>query len=239
MKLSQEQIFQLVKKNFPYILMILIIIALMVFGGISQQNIAVWKKQVDLKELQFQQLQKVRDSLEIENKNLIADLQTADKERDSLIEVKIVLQKQMEWLEWKHKKDIDSLINVPDDTAFVRLQPIYPNSDLSPLQYRFSGSQVRQIYSVALYYPRLQSEYTLQGSLLSNSNSLNTKYATSLKNYESRVNNLNLSLLYCDDQIKIREEHLVIKDKQLRNKSIWNWIFKGTTIIFATYSAIK
>jgi exonuclease VII large subunit len=239
LQLTKEQWYKLIKKNFPYILMIMIIIALMLFGGISQRNISVWKKQVDLKEQEFQKLKKVRDSLEYENFKLNILIKLADRQIDSLILLKKDLQKQMTDQATQFKKEIDSLLNVPNDTIFGRLQPIYPNLDLSPLLYPFSGSQIRQIYSTALSYPRLMEQYRTQETMLNLSDELNTKYQLSLRNYASKIENLNANLLACDNQIQIREEHLAIREKQLRNKTVWNWIFKGTTIIFATYSAIK
>jgi len=239
LQLSKEQWFSLIKKNFPYILMILIIIALMIFGGISQRNIGVWKKQVDIKEAEFQKIKKVRDSLAFENWKLNILIRLADKEIDSLILIKEGLQKKLTAQAEQFKKEIDSLLNIPNDTIFVRLQPIYPNLGLSPLQYPFSGSQIRQIYSVALSYPRLMQQYRTQETMLNISGELQGKYLLSIRNHESKIDNLNASLLACDNQIRIREEHLIITEKQLRNKSIWNWVFKGTTLIFATYSATK
>jgi hypothetical protein len=237
--MMKQKIIDFLKKH---ILLGIALLALIVFillaTKLERQFI---KTSADLVALQIadQALQRNRDSLQVYNIRLREENKRIQHEKDS---IKILQSRQKAYLAYvikKHKQEIDSLLNVPNDTVYVRLQPIYPNPEEEPLIYPFSGTQIRQIYSTALSYPRLQKEYYLQGNILIGCGELNKKYEASETNYKVQIENMNKNIVACDQQLGIRDQELGITQKQLRQKTFWGWVFKGTTIIFGTIAVLK
>lgn len=237
----KQRILDFVKKNLLYFILLLIV-AVVIFYGISRERAIIrLASELAKKDFMFDELQKDRDSYKAEAEKLKKGYDGIVKERDSVLAVKVVKEKELEYVKKKHRRQIDSLLNknISNDTVYLRLQPIYPIPGYEPLLYPFSGSQIRQIYSTAVSYPRLQVEYELQSGLLNTYNDLNKKYQLSEKNLLKQVENLNNSLKTCDEQITIRSEQLKLKQKQLKRKKFWNWTYKGAVIVIGGYAILK
>lgn len=233
------KIINFLKKNWKYILGLLVVILIIGYTVIRELRIvAVAEEKLKL-ELRINELETQRDQIIAENSNLIKENKQITHEKDSIIVMKDRLEKDMQVLKKKHKHQIDSLLNIPDDTVFVRLQPIFPNYDGDPLKYPFSGSQIRQIYTTAISYPMIQQEYGLQAKQLLTCNSLNKKYEESEVNYKAQVENLNKQIGNCDTQLGIKDTQIKKSQKQLNRKTFWNWTQKGGLVIIATLFILK
>jgi len=169
------------------------------------------------------------------------------RERDSLQLVldsanKQLLTKKEElyFLKLKHQREIDSLLdeNIPVDTIYIRAGYMYPN-DGGALEFPFSGSQVRQIYSVGLQYPRIASEYKLQSSLLNSCFSVNAQHAVMESNLNSQISNLNDDIMLANKEISIQASQMSFLQKKVRQKSFWNIVLEITTFSGWLYAAFK
>jgi len=221
---------EFITKNLAKIVLIGVIAILMFFIYNRQSRLIVAESRLASLQTKFENIQNDRDILETEFNGLYATNKKLKKEIDS---IKVVQDKDNKYFEYvisKHKAEIDSLLDIPNDTVYSRLQPIYPNPEHNPLLYPFSGNQIRQIYSTAISYPRLQYEYSLQSKILEDCETLNKKYELSEENYKVQVENLTTSIDMCDSQIALKEDQLSITRKQIKNKSFWNWTYKGLVI---------
>jgi septal ring factor EnvC (AmiA/AmiB activator) len=186
-------------------------------------------------------IQTNRDSLSKELVILKKKNTDITHEKDSISVVKDKQSLQLAILIRKHKQEIDSLTNpsVSNDSVFARLQPIYPNLDSEPLVYPFSGTQVRQIYGVAISYPRIQKEYTLQTMVLQTTNNLISVYRNSEKNYQDQIKNLTKNIDACSEQINNKDQQLKDTNKQLNRKTFWNWTYKAAAVALAAFAIFK
>jgi hypothetical protein len=139
----------------------------------------------------------------------------------------------------KHKREIDSLTNIPADTVYKRLQVIYPNFDGSDLRFPFSESQIKPIYNTALSYPMLTKEYSLQGKTLNTCLDLNKNYENGILNLNSQVSNLQENIKKADEQIGSYKGKVDIMGRQLSKKTFWNRVFLITTGIAAGLAILK
>jgi len=226
-------------KYFKYVFLIFAVITVLVYAICRERKIANYAAENTELVLRINFLQDQRDSVVLENDGLIKEQLKINHEKDSIITIQDRLKKDMEYLIAKHKKEIDSLLNIPDDAVFLRLQPIFPNYDGGSLKYAFSGSQIKQIYSTAISFPMLQQEYRLQTKQLLNCNNLNKTYEASENNYRDQVNNLNRQISICDQQIGLKDSELKITQKQLSRKTFWNWTEKGALIVLGTLFVFK
>lgn len=158
---------------------------------------------------------------------------------DSLKKRLEAFQRQLAELKVKHRKELDSLMAVPDDSIYILLQPVYPNYDNGILKYPFSGIQVRQIYSDALSYDMLSTEFGVQSKALSTSLLLNKNYETTVSNLNSQVSNLRNDISLCDSQIRNYNAEAGIMKKQVSRARFWRDLFAGTTIITAVVAVLR
>jgi hypothetical protein len=119
-------------------------------------------------------------------------------------------QKELKNLIAKHEHIIDSLLNVPPDTVYMKLSYIYPNYDGSPLKYPFSESQIMPMYKTAISYPLIINEYTTQSKILSDCLDLNEGYEKSEKNLRSQIDNLKMQINLYDSQINNYQSEIQI-----------------------------
>jgi cell division protein FtsL len=235
----KKWIIDFLKNNKMLLLLIAVTIIAIISMSIGIKTIQ--KRAADLAKLQVQNemIQADRDNLAAENTKLKLEAFQIQKEKDSIIIAKSKQEAYYKAIIKKHEKEIDSLLNVPNDTIYVRLQPIYPNLDQEPLAYPFSGGQIRQIYSVALSFPRLQDEYKLQTIILNTCNTLNKEYQVSEGNYKQQIDNLNKNIAACDNQVIIKDKELKLTQKQVKRKSFWNNVYKGGIIVLGTLAVLK
>jgi len=235
----KKTIIDFLKKNAKYFSILLITIVVIGYVVIREFRIITMTEEKLKLELRIDELQGQRQALVDENSLLIKEKEKIAREKDSIILIQEKQRKELEQLKIKHKKEIDSLLNIPDDTVYVRLQPIFPNYDNQPLIYPFSGNQIRQIYNTALSYPMLEKEYGLQSNLLLTCNNLNKKFEASEANYKAQVDNLNKQISNCDQQAGLKDSQLKITQKQLNRKTFWNWTQKGLIVAIGTIAIIK
>lgn len=207
--------------------LVLILIGLFFIMKHSNEKLVIDKakseqKVIDLENQKYILIQE-RDLQIAENNKLKAQEDSIKKEKD----------KQAAYYEYvirKNKQKIDSLMNIPDDTVFIRLQPIFPNTAQEPLKYPFSGSQIRQVYSMALSYPALKQEYGLQTTMLNTCDLLNKKYEQTELNYIAQINNLGSQVGIANTQLGEKDKQIKITEKQLNRKTFWNWTQKWVIV---------
>jgi hypothetical protein len=234
-----KQVIDFLTKNIKTITIVLLVIIFLVYGISRERRIARISAELATLKVIDDEIKKDRDSLNIQNKLLVIENKGIKHKIDSLKELLNRETIQLAIVIKKHKKEIDSLLNVPNDTIYVRLQPIYPNPAQEPLKYPFSGTQIRQIYTTAINYPMLQNEYGLQTGQLNTCFELNKKYEDSESNLWSQIDNLNKNISYADQQINNRDQQLKLTQKQLKRKTFWNWTFKGAAVAIGVYAILK
>lgn len=226
-------------KNFKYVIIFLIALAAVIYFVLKEKQVARISANLTKLQLSYELLRQDRDVLKRQGDSLQAENKKIQQQKDSINKVQQYEKLQLAFLIQKHKKQIDSLLNVPNDTIYVRLQPIYPRPAQEPLQYPFSGTQIRGIYSTALSYPRLQNEYGLQTTQLNTCNDLNKKFQESENNYKAQIVNLNKSIVDCDKQVGVKDQELKLTQKQLKARTFWSWVEKGAIIAVGAYAIIK
>lgn len=238
-ELILKKLKEFVQKNLANIILAAIIFVLLLL--LSNRQAQVIKKASELASLQtqFQGLWGEREGLKLEIEDLSLKNEKLLKNIDSLGAVQEEEKKLLAETIQRHEREIDSLLDVPDDTVYVRLQPIYQNINQEPKVYPFSGTQIRQIYFTAVSYPRLVTEYSAQTKILEDCGALNEQHELAEKNYSEQVALLRADIEKCDEQIAIKESQLSIKEKQAKNKDLWNWIYKGLVVALGVCAVTK
>ncbi|MDD5565037.1 MAG: hypothetical protein PHQ91_15095 [Thermoanaerobaculaceae bacterium] len=233
--MNKQTITDFLKKNWFTLTLILAVILLVIFYTIGQKAKTKLIAGNAVLSAQNVMIQAGRDSLSAENKKLKSENVVIQHEKDSISLAKRKAEVQLAQMIRIHKREIDSLTNkdVPNDSLYGRLQPIYPNIDEEPLIFPFAGGQVRQIYATAISYPRIQKEYTLQTSILQGCNALNGRFAESEKNYQKQVDNLTKNIAAADEMIGNKDKQIKNTQKQLNRKTFWNWTYKAAAAALA------
>jgi len=210
------------KKNKKYI--ILTVVVILIVSWISFREVIIVQQNKKINALEFD-----NSKLSFERSNLSILLKLKQREYDfiksSNDSIKFVLvnkQKELEKLIAKHKKEIDSLMNIPPDTVYKRLEEMYPNFDNSPLEYPFSSSQIIPIYKTSVSYPKLQQEFALQSNTLIDCNNLNIGYENGIVNLNEQIGNLQSQVGKADEQINNYQREIKIINRKVKTKSFWN-----------------
>lgn len=180
-----------------------------------------------------------RDNLAGENDILKEENRKITASNDSMEYIIACNNRDISDMKIRHRYEIDSLLAVPDDTVYVRLQPIFPNYNGSPLIYRFSNCQIRSIYCMAVSYPRLEAEFALQGSNLNTCLSLNDGYRESIDNLGGQVENLEKSVLLANDEIDIFRDKDILQAKQLRKEKGRKRIWQVVSVVSVAFAVFK
>lgn len=240
MKTSFWQLFkEFLKKEKKLVIVSLIAIFAVAWIVICEKVIAVQSGKISKLETENAIFARERDSLSAELKRLENAYTVIEQHNDSLKALLALYQKQLIEMEIKHKHQIDSLLNIPNDTVYVRLQPLFPNYDGSPLQYPFSGSQIRQIYSGALSFNMLSVEYGIQGKALNTCTDLNKGYEKGIMNLNSQINNLKDNINLADSQIHNYKIQVITLKKQVSRGKFWRVVFETTTAIATGIAIFK
>jgi len=220
----KEQLLIWIKKNIKYFIMFFVAVLLVSVIGIKQCQVKHLTEKINSLEVTNFGLNQDRQTLELLLKGLQNEYDKIENSNDSLKGVLAKYQLELILLKKKHQKEIDSLLNVniPNDTVYNRLGLIYPNFDGTILEYPFSGSQIRKIYSTAISYPMIQQEYTLQGKSLNTCLILNKGYETGIVNLNSQIVNLQDNINKADLQIKNYDKEVGILKRQISRKGFWN-----------------
>jgi peptidoglycan hydrolase CwlO-like protein len=227
--MNLKTILAFIKKNWKYTVFVLAILFLGLRSCVRDRIITKQAKEIAQLELLNYTVNDDRQALKLQLKKLQNEYDKISGSNDSMKLVLNAKQKELKDLIAKYKKEIDSLLNIPDDSIFVRLQPIYPNYDNSPLIYPFSASQIRPIYGTALEYPRLEKQYSLQGKTLKTCLDLNDGFEKETANLNSQISNLQDNIGKADKQIENYKGEIKILDKQVSSNKFW----KKTLLIVA------
>jgi len=227
------------KKNKKYA--ILIVSVILVISWISFREITIVRqnKKIDALEFDNSKLFLERDKLSILLKLKQSEYNSIKSSNDSIKLVLVSKQEELEKLIAKHKKEIDSLMNIPPDTVYKRLGELYPNFDNSPLKYPFSSSQIIPIYKVSVSYPLLQQEYTLQNNVLLDCNNLNIGYEKGIVNLNGQISNLQSQVIKADKQIENYQKEIKIINRKVSRRSLWNKTLLITTGIATGIAILK
>jgi hypothetical protein len=226
-------------KNFGHIVLAAAVFVMVLLFFNRQNRLVAKATEYAALQSEYERICGERDNLKTEMENLLALNGKLKIEIDSIKAEQAEDKKHFQYILRKHEAEIDSLLGVPNDTVYARLQPIYPNTEPEPLLYPFSGGQIRQIYATAVSYPRLLSEYSLQTEILGNCEVLNQKYGLSAENYAKQVDNMAANLEICGEQISIKETELSVARKEAKNKSFWNWTYKGLLVAIGVLAIAK
>ena len=221
-------------------LIIIVGVALLIsLFSIKQCQRKVLIKKINTLEVTNAGINQDRITLENSLKVLQSNFDKISGSNDSLKKVLAIYQKQLTDMIKSHAQEIEELLKVPNDTIYVRLQPLFPNYDSSPLQYPFSGSQIHGIYSTALSYGMVQQEYALQTKSLSTCLGLNAGYENGILNLNHQVTNLQDNINKADSQIKNYDKEVVILNRQIAKKGFWNKTLIGGMAVAVLVIVLK
>jgi len=234
-----ELIKQWCKKNWKYLLLVALVIVLI--SWISIRETVIKRQTREIAELEFANtaLEHQRSTLEIRLKILQSNYDSIEHSNDSMKLVLNQKEKELKEMRKRHEAIIDSLMKIPDDTIFTRLQYIYPNFNNTPLKYPFSGSQIRQVYNTALRLPMLEQEYNLQGKSLVTCKNLNTGYEKGIVNLENQIGNLQNNIKLADDQIGNYKKEVDILNNRIKKKGFWTRFWQVTALTSVVITALK
>jgi hypothetical protein len=227
------------KKNKKYVILVALILFAVVWISIREAVIKKQQRKIDQLEFANFALNRERMELSAKFKALQADYEKLFAKNDSMKLALSAKQKELRELQEKHKKQIDSLLNVPPDTIYKRLGLIFPNFDASPLEYPFSGSQIKPMYAIAISYPLLSQEYTLQGKTLNTCLDLNKGYEKSEANLKAQITNLQTNIGLCDQQVTNYQSEVKILNRRVKNRGFWSKTMFATTIIATGIAILK
>lgn len=229
----------MIKKYWKYILLVLLV--LIAVGWIWIREGAIKRQTKKIAELEYANfvLDRDRQTLGYKLKKLQNDYKVIQVSNDSMKLALSSKQKELKALIEKHQQEIAELTNIPPDTVFKRLQTLYPNYDNSPLQYPFSGSQIKPIYRTAISFDMISREYVLQGKTLNSCLDLNKGYESGILNLNSQIGNLQENISKADLQIVNYKSEVTILNKKIKRKSIWNYSLMGLVGIAVGYALIK
>jgi peptidoglycan hydrolase CwlO-like protein len=227
------------KKNWKYILLILLVILAVTWLSIREGVIKRQTKKIAELEFDNFRINNDRQNLDLQLKKLQNEYDLIENSNDSLKTVLNKKQKELKDLIEKHKQEIADLTNIPTDTVYLRLGLLYPNYDASPVKYPFSGSQIKPIYATAISLDMVKEEYILQGKNLNSCLELNTGYEKGIVNLNSQISNLQENIGKADSQIKNYNTEIGVLKKQVRKKGFWNKTLIITSGVLAGIAIIK
>lgn len=228
-----------IKKYYKYLILIGAIIVLLLFLAIKNRTIRKQTERIVTIEQTNLAINSDRLDLQSQVIRLQIDYKSINTSNDSLKKVLAKYQLNLSNLKKKHALEIAELVKIPPDTVFLRLQALYPNYDSEPLKYPFSGFQVSQIYTGAITYNMLQTEYTLQGKSLESCLNLNTGYEKGIMNLNSQITGLQDNIGKADLQIKNYNKEVDILTKRVNRRAFWNKVLLGISIAAGGIAIIK
>ena len=186
------------------------------------------------------------DSINNIRLTLAADLAQKDKEielqvivNDSLRIAEQKSRARYERLLVKHREVLDSIKNIPPDTAFKALNQVYDFGDTLPRPYPFNAPQVKSMYATFIsdlqqkeQNSYLQKSYTDCGNLL---------------NGLSKENEILKSVVVItkEDNKLLSSQNVIYKtvnedlSKKYSSSQKWNTIWKGVAAVLGLVAAFK
>lgn len=234
-----QKLFEWLKKNWKYCLLAILAIFIISWVALRENKISKQQRKITTLEAENKIIQVDRDNLVNALKILEGQYGKIEASNDSLKRLLSKYQMDLANLKKKHKSEIDSLTKIPIDTVYVRLNEVYPNLDNTPLNYPFSGYQIRGMYNTAVQYPMLEAEYSLQGETLKTCLWLNEGYSEGISNLESQVENLRTNIGKCDQQIGNYKSEIVILNKKVKSKTFWSRTLSVITLVSTGIAILK
>lgn len=216
-----------INNHLEVVVLTILCLAAMILITIGVNRIVNQAKKIAILEFDNSKLAGERALLDKKVVALEAEKAVFIAKNDSMKLVLAAKERQLQDMRARHKREIDSLLNnnVPNDTVYRRLQPIYPNLDGSPLEYPFSGSQIRQIYGTALAFPRLSDEYMAQGNSLKACYTLNDGFEKLVSNQEQEIGLLKENIGKADKQIANYNTEVGILKRDNKRQKFWKKAF--------------
>lgn len=186
------------------------------------------------------------DSINNIRLTLATDLAQKEKEielqvmvNDSLRKERLKTEKQLVILRAKHKEILDSLKNIPPDTAFKALNEVYDFGDTLPRPYPFNAPQVKSMY--VTYISNMQQIELNSNLLKSNIDCGN------LLNGLSKENEILNSVVTItkEDNKMLSSQNVIYKtsnedlSKKYSSSQRWNTIWKGVAAVLGLVAAFK
>ena len=145
---------------------------------------------------------------------------------------------EIELIEIAHARELEKIKNIPPDTAYKFLTLNYPNNN-SPLQYRFSAPQIKEIYYDVISLGQLKDRYELQRIAFTDCSALNSGYESQINNLKGQKSLLSIDLSAANYQIGVQTDKYDLINDQYRKKNNWNKVYKGIAIIEAAIIIFK
>lgn len=217
-------------KSKTFLIIVGVILLISLFSIKQCQRKALIEK-INTLEVTNSGLTQDRVTLENQLKVLQINYSVINNSNDSLKLVLTAYQRQLRDLIKSHAQAIAELLKVPNDTVFKRLQPLFPNYDNTLLQYPFSGSQIRGIYSTAISFNMVKQEYSLQTKSLNTCLVLNAGYESGISNLNKQVANLQDNIDKADSQIKNYDKEVLLLNRKINRQSFWNKSLIGAVAV--------
>jgi hypothetical protein len=239
MNVMKTSFLDFIKNHKGALLVVLLVLAFAAWVWIREARIARDAKIITTLTLRNDALQNDRNALMKAFTDSQAVYRVIQHRNDSMKVLLAIYRREMMVMERQHQHEIDSLMSVPNDMVYVRLQPIYPNLDQTPLKYPFSGSQIRQIYSTAISYPRLQEQFTLETKALSTCTDLNKGYEAGISNLKFQVGNLETNIKKADDMIGNYKTEVVDLTKKVNRGKFWTRLLAAASGVLTVVAILK
>jgi hypothetical protein len=220
------------------------VIVAMVFALIAALCFA--KLEVRDAESVSQHLAQQVDSIQKDREKLAESLAQKEKELQTQAGLNDELRleyegtlKKFENLRSKHYDLLDSLKNIPPDTAFKALNEVYDFGDTLPRPYPFNAPQVKSMYSTWISdLQQKEQNSLLQKSYLDCGNLLNGL---------SKENELLVSVVAItkEDNKLLSSQNVIYKtanedlSKKYSSSQKWNTIWKGVAAVLGLVAAFK
>lgn len=225
------KILNFLKSNLKYVILIGAIITLLLLNAIKKATIKRQIEKINSIEMSNFALNNDRSVLEAQINLLKLDFASISFKNDSLKVVLKKYQKELIELGIQHKKELEALLKIPNDTIYVRLQPIFPTYGDNILKYPFSGSQVRQIYSTAISFNMVKQEYSVLDKSFKSCLVLNNGFELGIANLNKQVTNLQDNIGKADSQIKNYDKEVTLLNRKINRQSFWQKVSIGAVAV--------
>lgn len=212
--------------------------------GIGTVSVILGQKKLKEEQLALQQL---RDDFNITltERNLLADSLRILRQEGKKLEASAAqasldynnLLKYTRRIEEKHRRLIDSISNIPPDTAYHELQSVFPTHQ--PLLFPFSGEQVSLIYTDVISLTLAHQELTLQKQLTDKCNQVTSSQQDIISNLHYQNNLLMKNGELADIQINSLQRRLDLAAKNNKRQSVGNKVFKTAAAAEFIYIVVQ
>jgi hypothetical protein len=220
------------------ITVIVIFLALSIFGWVKNANLKKVTAQKAKLEVQFANLQKEKDAVDYE-------LSIKQTENALLNGEKIALESKLQDYKDKtdkiikdHEKTIAELKNIPIDTVYQYVYAYYVPLSSEVPKYPFTESQVRKIHLAIFENQYLDNRLNLAVESMKKCNQLNAKNDEIITNLEGQNKDLTDKNTLSEGQVVNLQDQLKLSNKQVGKQKRKTFLYKTTTVIAGTLAVI-